>query len=283
MISTRKYLAIVVVMLACCFMAQMYALHLCGGRPGKCESNYFSSLGRIQAASVGKPEVLFLGSSITGRLQDRSQGYGDAANMGCDGGSAVDALRAIDHGILPSAPWIVIEANTLHLALTKKTSEISKTMQTKWFQVGMHVPCLASYARPSAFFYSKLLSKRIGSSADLSKTEGLSVTSKPAKVEQMTDGEILPEQRILGSEITTLIKRIESKGSRVMIVWLPPGRKTAAAPAWILDVAKQSDCYWWDLGQDAPANEIELTDGVHMAVPSASRTSVSLIEAVTNL
>lgn len=101
-----RYPLILAITLALCFAAQSLALHLSGGRTAKSESNFFSSIGRIQAGAQGKPEVMVLGSSITGRLPDRTQGFHGWANMGCDGGSAVDALRAMDAGILPTAPGL---------------------------------------------------------------------------------------------------------------------------------------------------------------------------------
>lgn len=46
---------------------------------------------------------------------------------------------------------------------------------------------------------------------------------------------------------------------------------------WILEMARQSGVPYWDLGQQAAPGTVILTDGVHMAAPSAARTMVSLM------
>ncbi len=182
------YLTLLTLTLATCFGVQLLALRASGGRTTKSESNYFSSIGRIQAGTRGTPEVMIVGSSITGRLPDRAQGVSGVANMGCDGGSAVDALRAMDAGILPTAKWIVIEANTLQVALDEQPTEIGRAMQRPWFRAGMAVPALGAYARPAAFFYSKLLVSRIGSFDGQRSEADLGVTSLPGRLQARPTG-----------------------------------------------------------------------------------------------
>jgi hypothetical protein len=276
-----SYLLSLTLTLAACFAAQSYALRAVGGRTLKSESNFFSSIGRIQAGAVGRPEIMVLGSSITGRLPDRAQGFPGVANMGCDGGSAVDALRAMDQGILPIAPWIVIEANTLHLALKSEPTEISKAMRGLWFRTGMKFPSLSSYARPSAFFYSKLLAKRTGDTGTVNPTDNLGVASKPAKPSVDAAAQLTEEQEALAEEISGILHRMEAKGSRFLIAWLPPARSDGSPPPpWILETARRGRALWWDAGQEAAPGTVTLTDGVHMAAPSAARTMVSLLNAL---
>lgn len=267
--------------LALCFAAQTLALRAVGGRTAKSESNYFSSIGRIQAGARGKAEVMFLGSSITGRLPDRAQGFPGAANMGCDGGSAVDALRAMDEGILPVAPLLVIEANTLHLALETQATEISTAMRGPWFAAGLKIPNLAAYSRPSAFFYSKLLERRIGGFGKDGARDSLGVDRRPEIPTTVNSPEFSPRQRELISEISEILKTLQSKGARAVVVWLPPARgDSSPPPEWILELARHSEIPYWDLGQMAAPGTVTLTDGVHMAAPSAARTMVSLLDGL---
>lgn len=276
-----RYVLPFLITLALCFTAQSLALRAVGGRTAKSESNFFSSIGRIQAGTVGRPEIMVLGSSITGRLPDRAQGFPGVANMGCDGGSAVDALRAMDQGILPIAPWIVIEANTLQLALKSEPTEISKAMRGQWFRAGMKFPCLSSYARPSAFFYSKLLAKRTGDTGTSDLTADLGIASKPALPSVDAAAKLTAEQQALAEEINGILHRLETKGSRFLFVWLPPARSDGSPPPpWILETARRSRALWWDAGQEAAPGTVTLTDGVHMAAPSAARTTVSLLNAL---
>jgi hypothetical protein len=272
-----SYLVPLVLTLAACFTAQTLALRASGGRTVKSESNYFSSLGRIQAGAQGRPELMFLGSSITGRLPDRAQGFPGTANMGCDGGSAVDALRAMDSGILPSARKLVIEANTLHLALAEEPTEISKAMRGPWFQVGLQVPNLSAYARPAAFFYSTLLARKIGGFSEAGSIGDLGTTSRPCIPAPVADADLTPREAALVEEIAGILRRLRESGTDATIVWLPPGRSDdSAPPVWIREMARRSGVLYWDLGQEAAPGTVTLTDGVHMAAPSAARTTVSL-------
>lgn len=277
-----RYPLIITITLTALFALQSFALHLSGGRTTKSESNFFSSLGRIQAGAQGKPEVMVLGSSITGRLPDRAQGYVGWANMGCDGGSAVDALRAMNEEILPIAPNLIIEANTLQLALDGKPTEIGQAMRRPWFKVGLSIPNLSAYARPAAFFYSKLLTRKIGEFASAGSNSDLGATSKPRPVVAPPQATLTPREEKLNDEVTTILKRLQAGGTCSIIVWLPPARGgNSPPPPWILDMARRSGSPYWDLGQDAAPGTVTLTDGVHMAAPSAARTMVSL-QAILN-
>lgn len=275
-----RYASTLLMTLALWFGVQLFALHNSGGRFAKSESNFFSSIGRIQAGAYGKADAMILGSSITGRLPDRAQGFTGWANMGCDGGSAVDALRAMDAGILPAAPRLVIEANTLQLALSGKPTEIGRAMKGTWFRVGMKIPAFSAYARPTAFFYSKLLERKIGSFGR-SSGEDLGVSSSPQRIRGPIAGSLSSSEINLITEVSAIIGRLRERGSESVIVWLPPARRDATPPPpWILELARQAEVPYWDLGQDAAPGTVTLTDGVHMAAPSAARTMVSLKRAL---
>ena len=274
-----RYALTLILTLAVCFTAQTLALRAVGGRTVKSESNYFSSLGRIQAGAQGAPDLMFLGSSITGRLPDRAQGFAGTANMGCDGGSAVDALRAMDKGILPSARGLVIEANTLQLALAEQPTEISKAMHGPWFRVGLRVPNLSAYARPAAFLYSKLLARKIGGFSQAGSIGNLGTTSQPSIPSPIAGADLTPRQAELIEEIAGILGRLRASGTNGTIVWLPPGRRDGSAPpAWILEMARRSEIPYWDLGQEVAPGTVTLTDGVHMAAPSAARATASLTQ-----
>ena len=276
-----RYFAILLLTLAACFGAQALALRAVGGRTTKSESNYFSSLGRIQAGTTGEARIMLLGSSITGRLPDRAQGFDEVANMGCDGGSAVDALRAMDRGLLPVAPILVIEANTLVRALDPKPSEVGLSMDKPWFQAGMRVPSISAYARPSAFFYSLLLARRIGDFGQPGDGDGLHATGMPARLQAPAPAAGNPAERALAAELQPILARLQGKGCRTIFVWLPPARGDGSPPPfWITSLIAGSNSEWWDLGAEAQRDLVVLTDGVHMAGPSASRTVVSLLKGI---
>ena len=275
-----RYFAILMLTLAACFGAQALALRAVGGRTAKSESNYYSSLGRIQAATVSPAEVMLLGGSITGRLPDRIHGYRGVANMGCDGGHAVDTLRAMDQGLLPTAPVLVIECNSLYRALEPKPSEVGLAMNRAWFGAGMRVPSISAYARPSAFFYSLLLARRMGDFGE-PDPDGLRATGMPVRLEGPAPTVEDPAERALATELQALLMRLHGKGCRTIFVWYPPGRLGGfEPPSWIFSTIAGSHSEWWDLGVQAQPDLVVLTDGAHMAAPSAARTLVSLLKGI---
>jgi hypothetical protein len=275
-----NYLLSLAFVLAACFGIQALALQAVGGRTTKSESNYFSSLGRIQAGALGSPEVMLLGSSITGRLPDRANGFDGFANMGCDGGSALDALRAMDRGILPSAPWIVIEANTLHLALEGRPSEVAAAMERPWFRAGLNFSGVSAYSRPSAFLYSRLLSGKIGGFGTEGGPPDLGVSSVPALVTAAPEAPLTEAEEKLVRELVAIFANLRSRGTRAVIVWLPPSRRYPGVPEWLLELAVRAEVPFWDLGQEALPEAVSLTDGVHMSAPSAARTVITLRQGI---
>lgn len=275
-----RYTLTFAIALALCFAAQHLALRASGGRFTKSESNFFSSVGRIQAGTLGTPEVMMLGSSITGRLPDRANGFEGFANMGCDGGSAVDALRAMDLGILPATPLIVVEANTLERELNGQSSEVAAAMEGGWFWVGKKVPAFSAYARPAAFFYSILLARRTGDFGDPASGEDLKVSSLPMPLERNPAAHLTSKEAALKDELVAITRRLKERGSRVVFAWLPPARGEGKIPEWIHALIVDSDSLWWDLGNEADPSLVTLTDSVHMAAPSAARTVISLREGI---
>ncbi len=275
------YLIIFTAVLGCCFGVQWLCLRAAGGRTVKSESNFFSSIGRIQAGARGEPQAMVLGSSITGRLPDRAQGFEGWANMGCDGGTAVDALRAMDEGVLPRAPLLVVEANTLHLALRQGEGEIARAMRGVWFDVGVRIPLLAAYARPAAFLYSPLLARKTGAIDEPAALGGLGVSGAPPAVPGAQEVEWTPESRALVDELTSILRRLQSRGSEVVVVWMPPGRRSGSPPPpWIVEFCHRAGVRHWDLGQEVPAGTVRLTDGIHMDASSAARTMNTLTEVL---
>ncbi len=268
----RFYLPIFFLVLGACFGMQALALRAAGGKTAKSESNFFSSVARIQSGTRDQPDIMLLGSSITGRLPDRANGFTGFANLGCDGGSAVDALRAMDQGILPVAPLLVIEANTLGLAMDPKETEISQAMRSPWFQAGRKFSGISATARPAAFFYSRLLARKIGT-AGSPDGERVAVSTTPVLVPPPSvkmDGE--REQKLI-REVAAIIGRLEKRGAACRIVIMPPGVDAGGFQDQLAQsIAAEAQVPLWDLGKGIPKDKIQLTDGVHMASESAALT-----------
>lgn len=265
-----SYLIPFALALAACFGIQTLALRVVGGKTNKSESNFFSSLARIQAGIRDHPEVMLLGSSITGRLPDRTGGFEGVANLGCDGGSAVDTLRALGRGVLPSAPILVIEGNTLYRSVGGHQSEIAKAMSAPWFQVGRRVFNLGATARPSAFAYSQLLAGKLGKTPGMDGPT-LPIKTKPAIATLATalsaDGEVLV------AEMAEVCERLKARRISLVLVMLPSEADSTLVGRQIpMALSRAAGVPFWDLTADLPANAVKFTDGVHMDPASAAAT-----------
>jgi hypothetical protein len=270
--------------LAACFGLQSLALNLVGGRTTKSESNFFSSIARIQTgAAEPVADVFLLGSSLTGRFPSRSAEFTDVANLGCDGENAAVVMRGIDKGILPLPPVLVIEGNTLYRELSPTGSVVAGVIDSSWFKVGRKVPNVGATARPSAFAYSILLERKVGR-ADDGERAPLPVDSKPV-IASASDMSPLPQDAAdLVAELSQLIKRFQSKGTKILIVQLPPG----AAPESLntrlpYALSQQAGVPILDLSRNLPPGTITYTDGIHMAPASAAATLRSILAALENL
>ena len=272
------YALLLTLTLAVCFTLQSLALRASGGSTTKSESNFFSSVARIQTGQRGRPEILLLGSSLTGRLPDRTSGFDGVANLGIDGGSAADTLRAIDRGLIACPPQLMVEGNTLYRAVDQGPGEVARAMESRWFEVGRDLPNLGATARPAAFLYSWLMERKHGVAAGMDR-DGLRLESRP-RIPAMDEAPALnPAEEELITELGGILRRIEAKGCRIILVMLPPGADLDSPNRRIpMALACRAGVSWWDLNEGLPAGAVRYTDGVHMSPASAAATMASLLE-----
>jgi hypothetical protein len=278
-----NYILTLTLALAACFGLQTLALHLVGGRTTKSESNFFSSIARIQTgAAEPLAEVFLAGSSLTGRFPSRTEEFPEVANMGCDGGNAAVVMRAIDKGILPLPPILVIEGNTLYREQGGGKSLVAEVMDSPWFGVGRKVTNLGATARPSAFAYSILLERKVGR-ADEGEKLPLPV---PAIAMIPPPGlEPLPENAAsVVAELAAITARFRERGCRMLIVQLPP----AAAPEKMntrmpYELSRVTGIPLLDLSKDLPPGSVRYTDGIHMAPASAAAALRSILAALDKM
>lgn len=270
-----RYPLILLVALAGCFTAQTIALKTVGGKTRKSESNYFSSISRLQTGAQDQPRVLFLGSSITGRLPERPQ----TGNLGCDGASAVITLRAIDEGLLPSAEVIMVEANTLSYELGGMGRETAAAIRSDWFRVGMKIPNLGATARPTAFAYSWLESRRnqydMERGGDVSPFPGSPGFSVLQAAPELQD----PSEERLVEEISGILSRLKYKGADVRLVLLPAGGKETELDLRVAKaVAARTQLPWWDMTAGISPDSFGYTDDRHMDAPTAAAVVDALLK-----
>ncbi len=276
-----RYLTLCTMTCAALFLLQGLALRMSGGSTIKSESNFYSSLARVQSGTQGQPDIMLLGSSLTGRFPDRSHGFAGVANIGCDGGSAADLLRAIDQGLLPATGVLVIEGNTFYRATGDPISEIHNALRSPWFRVGLQLPLLSAYARPAAFLYSPLLARKIG------RAQGpagplLPVSSVPEVVSH--PNHLSDEARTLVDEMAGIFQRLQSRNIRLLLVILPPGAEADSPNIRIpRELSRLSGVPLLDLTRNLPPDAVRYTDGVHMDPASAAKALRTILMALDRL
>lgn len=277
---SSPYLIAFVVFLAGCFGVQTLALDASGGKTTKSESNYFSSIARLQTESQSKPKAMLLGSSMTGRMADRAAAIPGIANLGCDGGSAVVTLRAMDKGLLPTAPLLIVEANSLAYELEGRGKEIAGAIASEWFDLGSRYPNLGSTSRPTAFAYSWLMARKEG--PPTSDPDGLPISSKPAILDPKSAPDLDGKAAALVDELVGIIERLETKGNRVILVMIPPGASDADSVQAKLPraLACKAGVPWWDLNEGLPSGTVAFTDGLHLDSAGAAKVLATLARAV---
>lgn len=201
--------------------------------------------------------------------------------MGCDGGSAAVVMRAIDKGILPLPPILVIEGNTLYREQGAGKSLVAEVMDSPWFSVGRKFPNLGATARPSAFAYSILLERKVGRADE---GERLPLPVPAAAVIPPPEEEALPEEAgDLVAELTAITGRFRERGCRMLIVQLPPGAEADSMNTRIpYEFSRASGIPLLDLSKDLPPGAVRYTDGIHMAPASAAAALRSILMALEN-
>jgi hypothetical protein len=251
--------------LAFCFAIQAASLRAVNGRTHKSESNFFSSVARLQTGIAPPPSVMLLGSSMTGRLPDRSNGFDGVANLGCDGGSAAPTLRAIARGDFPTPATLIVEANTLDRS--GEEGEVDEAIRSGWFWAGVRVPLLGATARPSAFAYSAMFPR----SRRLQGDRTALLTTAPSPRPWEAPVALTPTAEAAASKLASLINAAKQRGARVLVVQLPtrwqPGTEALAVAR---DVSRRTGSGYVDLTKALAEPEIAYTDGVHLDGPSAT-------------
>ncbi len=260
--------------LVLCFAMQAACYYGLGWKTGKGESNYFSTLGRFQAAAHPAAEIAFAGSSITGRLPGREAGNQRIANLGSDGGPALDGMRMLVAGKIALPRWLVIETNTMYGGVGFGESLISRNGQGPWFLIGSRCPLLGASARPSAMFYARLLRR----SSTLHGPTIPLVMSAPehAVVEDITD---LEKQRL--QQYLAAIADLRSKGVRILLVKIPAGAmkdRDRRLVSWsISEIQRDQTIGYIDVDAQISREHLVFTDGVHMAPESAAMVLTSVV------
>jgi hypothetical protein len=270
-LALKKFLAGMTLALSLCFAAQACLYYLLNGGTGKGESNYFSTLSRFQAAAAPAAKIAFAGSSITGRIPGREAGNDKVANLGSDGGPALDGIRTLVNGSIAAPRCLVIETNTLYGGVGSGETSISGCAKRPWFYVGARIPLLGASARPTAMLYSKLLRRPkvlIGEpflvmSDDIATMAGKTVEDF-SKVEKKRFHDYVDG-----------IKQLQNRGVKIVLVKYPAGEMSEhekiLMEVTLSEFKKRFPVAFLDLEKQISRDSLHFTDSVHLGPESAAR------------
>jgi hypothetical protein len=211
------------------------------------------------------------GSSITGRLPGRESGNQEIANLGSDGGPALDGIRLIAMDHIDTPKWLVIEANTLYGGVGYGETLIVKGAQGPWFAVGSRLPVLGASARPSGMLYAKILARPkvlLGEAFDVNAS--MPIAGQVDQFNALTHDE---KQRF--DQYVSALTVLHQRGTKFLIVTYPAGvmreREVFLMQNTIAELAKRFPISYLDLASQIPREELQFTDSVHLSPESAAR------------
>jgi hypothetical protein len=237
-------------------------------------------MSRFQAAASPAAEIAFAGSSITGRLPGRESGNQEIANLGSDGGPALDGMRLIALGQIDAPQWLVIETNTMYGGVGFGDALIVKGAQGPWFDVGANLPLLGASARPSAMMYAQLLRRP-------KIAEGKTYAVELDKIDYQ-DGDPLNEftesEKKRFDDYVAILQQLQQLGVKILMVTYPAGdmkeREVFMMQATVSEIAKRFPIKYLNLERQIPRKELEFTDSVHLSPLSAANTLATIYAVI---
>ena len=161
--------------------------------------------------------------------------------------------------------------------------EIAQAIGSDRFEIGTRVPGFSAMARPTAFEYSWLISRREGGTA-VSSADGLSIWSLPARFLDSQAPLADPAANELVDELCGIFQRLEKQGCRILLVDLPSGAEAGTVQSELPRVlAYRSGVLWWDLNEGLPSGSVEFTDGLHLDAPGAAKVLTSLVRGAESI
>lgn len=281
---TQRFLAGIVVAMIVCFGIQGLAFYKFDAAALKAESNYYSSLGRIQRARAPSACIALIGSSITGRMPGREAGNLDVANLGADGGSPLDGMELLQERIVAQPGWVVVEVNTLFNQIGFKRVPVVAGAKGLWFRIGAEAPLLGASARPSGMLYSKLLNR-----GRYSMANPFPVPDLPRRFtgpEAPPAGFSEPEAERLEILVRGL-KELQSRRVRLLLVNYPASimseRESGLMMAAVSRFGRETGACFLDLSKDIPRDQLVFTDPVHLGPESAARVLETIRQTCASL
>lgn len=245
---------------ALCFFWKKYQDHR--GIQWKSNSSYYSSLGRISAAlqNLGKGDITFIGSSISGRIAGAESGVEQYYNLSVDASSAKEGISYILSGEIFPSDYLAVELNTLMLDRPFVLENIKAlAKERKWHKL---LPFTDPLYRTSTLLYTELRNERL----DPDDFDTWPITPESEKTVAASSYVPSPAEE----NILKLLQQVRSKiGSKLILVAYPtldradPGNaEMSRRGEWL---SKELKTPFLDLNKRLlPSVKISFSDRVHM-------------------
>ena len=235
-------------------------------------TGYHSNLSRLHDFDdAGEPEVLLVGSSITGRFLPSyfSGGAGEVVNLGLDAaGSSTSAEIVLEGSVKPKV--LVLESNGLRKAPNDAGLIIMDTRNTASYHIAAAIPPVRPGFRPSDVLYSRLkVWKDSRGGQKLPEFD-------PAK---------LPATRWDPDYVNALLDDLRGRCDRLVIVNYPSISQSDPDLVVLLrDLsARDESIVYLDLHEEMKDEGLRFTDKVHLAAPSARKVAEHLEQHIETI
>jgi hypothetical protein len=269
----RNFLLGIFFSYAVLLFAQHMVRNVVGFSLPKGESNYFSTLNRIQCASRNPNEIVLLGSSITGRLPGRHTGEEQVGNLGVDGGSTVEGLIIYKSSSTQCNKLILCETNTILSYQPDAKSILNEAVSGVWFKLGNNIQHLEIGSRPSYMCYGIFLKLWRNEAKTLNELPPLKEGSRVLSVDAAYKFAV-KDQKIIDEAILK-IKELKRADRKILLVRYPASivdqetyERVQSATAVI---SYATGIPYLDLEAQIPRQELDFTDSVHLSDDSASK------------
>lgn len=243
--------------------------------PELAETNYEANRLRVERWLLGPPaSAVLVGTSMSGRLLP---GYftgtplAGLANLGLDGASPDTGLRLVLMR-QPEVPLVLLEAHLLGMKAGPNDRQLLDLATGVGLQISSVLPLTRAEARPSTVLYSWLKERRGGDG----------VASEAVKPRLVSPAQAATNAAAMDPDwrprIEALIRRLQQRGSRIVLIRLPAGRANPADPEAPNDtdlIAGQLGLPLIDLLRLSRQEKVPVTytDGLHLTPKSARAMS----------
>jgi len=239
------------------------------------ETNYEANRLRIERWLLDPPASnVIVGTSISGRLQPsffEGTALASMANLGLDGGNPETGLALVLARPTPPA-LVFLEVHRLRMPPGDNDQQMLDLIRGLGLKVSRQIPLTRADQRPSTALYAWLKRHR---------PEGGGAEPRTNVAE--AEAAVVAEDPQWSERIGRLVKSVEARGTRVILLQLPVGRENPMDPEatnFGTEASGRLGLRLMDLYRLSvqSGEKVAYTDGLHLTTRSASRLARQLAD-----